>query len=45
MKLHGAKLRQIKADLSEVGDPTVWLPEFAKTTNVKVMTSSKGPNT
>ena len=32
---------RIKADPSEVNDPTVWLPEFAKTTEVKVMTSSK----
>jgi hypothetical protein len=31
---------KIKADLNEVNDPTVWLPEFAKTKNVKVMTSS-----
>lgn len=36
-----AKAR-IKADPDEVNDPTVWLPEFAKTTEVKVMTSSKG---
>ena len=25
-----------KADLNELGDPTVWLPEFAKETNVDV---------
>ena len=35
-----AKAR-IKADHNEVNDPTVWLPEFAKTKNVKVMTSSQ----
>lgn len=33
---------KIKADPDEVNDSTVWLPEFAKTKSVKVMTSSKG---
>ena len=34
--------KKTKADLSEVNDPTVWLPEFAKTKNVNVVTSSSG---
>ena len=36
-----AKAR-IKADPDEVNDPNVWLPEFAKTKNVNVVTSSAG---
>ena len=33
---------KIKADPSEVNDPNIWLPEFAKAKNVKVVTSSAG---
>jgi hypothetical protein len=36
-----AKAR-IKADPSEVNDPTVWLPEFAQKTKVKAITESRG---
>jgi hypothetical protein len=32
----------IKADLDEVNDPTVWLPEFAKKTRVELVTHSRG---
>ena len=31
----------IKANLDEVNDPTVWLPEFAKRTNVSVVSTHR----
>ena len=33
---------KIKADLNEVNDPTVWLPEFAQKTKVNAITESRG---
>ena len=33
---------KIKADLSEVNDPTVWLPEFAQKSKVNAITETRG---